>query len=91
MDLIILVYPLKKYILFFGVDPPPPLPPGGVVYPGSAGVGPPPRARGNLEILEYCEQGVDPVRREQYYFGFLKPEDNILEIAGSSLGFKHSE
>lgn len=53
--------------------------------------GPPPRARGSLEILEYCEQGVDPVTREQYYFGLLKPEYNILEIAGSSLGFKHSE
>ena len=45
----------------------------------------------SLEILEYCEQGVDPVIREQYYFGLLKPEYNILEIAGSSLGFKHSE
>lgn len=45
----------------------------------------------SLEILEYCEQGVDPVTREQYYFGLLKPEYNILEIAGSSLGFKHSD
>lgn len=45
----------------------------------------------SLEILEYCEQGVYPVTREQYYFGLLKPEYNILEIAGSSLGFKHSD
>lgn len=45
----------------------------------------------SLEILEYCEQGVDPITREQYYFGLLNPEYNILEIAGSSLGFKHSD
>lgn len=44
-----------------------------------------------LEILEYCEQGVDPIKIEQYYFDLLKPEYNILETAGSSLGFKHSE
>ena len=29
--------------------------------------------------------------REQYYLDCLKPEYNILKIAGSSLGFKHSE
>lgn len=43
-----------------------------------------------LDILEYCE-GVDPVLREQFYLDKLKPEYNILEQAGSSLGFKHSE
>lgn len=43
-----------------------------------------------LEILEYCE-GVNPVLREQFYFDLLKPEYNILEQAGSSLGFKHSD
>nr|YP_009072316.1 GIY-YIG endonuclease [Sclerotinia borealis]AHX82981.1 GIY-YIG endonuclease [Sclerotinia borealis] len=43
-----------------------------------------------LDILEYCE-GVDPVLREQFYFEILKPEYNILQQAGSSLGFKHSE
>jgi len=43
-----------------------------------------------LEILEYCE-GVDAVLREQFYFDLFKPEYNILEQAGSSLGFKHSE
>lgn len=43
-----------------------------------------------LDILEYCE-GVDPVLREQFYFDKLKPEYNILQQAGSSLGFKHSE
>lgn len=44
-----------------------------------------------LEILEYCEQGVNPVNREQYYIDLLKPEYNILNQAGSLLGFKHSE
>jgi len=45
----------------------------------------------NLEILEYCEEDINPTIREQYYFLMLSPEYNILEIAGSSLGFKHSE
>lgn len=43
-----------------------------------------------LEILEYCESGINPVTREQYYFSKLKPEYNILEQAGSSLGYKHT-
>lgn len=45
----------------------------------------------SLEILEYCEQGVNPVLREQYYFDLLKPHYNILDKAGSLLGFKHNE
>jgi group I intron endonuclease len=44
----------------------------------------------SLEILEYCEKS-DLLEREQYYIDLLKPEYNILKIAGSSLGFKHSE
>jgi len=44
-----------------------------------------------LEILEYCQEGKNPIHREQYYFSKLKPEYNILEEAGSSLGFKHRE
>lgn len=44
-----------------------------------------------LEIFEYCEEGVNPITREQYYFSKLKPEYNILEQAGSSLGYKHTE
>lgn len=44
-----------------------------------------------LEILEYCEKGLNPITREQFYFSVLKPEYNILEQAGSSLGYKHSE
>lgn len=43
-----------------------------------------------LEILEYCE-GVNPISREQFYIDSLRPEYNILNQAGSSLGFKHSE
>lgn len=41
-----------------------------------------------LDILEYCE-GSNLIEREQYYLDLLKPEYNILLIAGSSLGFKH--
>jgi group I intron endonuclease len=43
----------------------------------------------NLEILEYCNKE-NVISREQYYLDLLKPEYNILQIAGSSLGFKHS-
>jgi group I intron endonuclease len=43
-----------------------------------------------LDILEYCKD-IDPIIREQFYFDLLKPEYNILEQAGSSLGFKHSK
>ena len=43
-----------------------------------------------LEILEYCEPSV-LIKREQYYLDNLKPEYNVLKIAGSMLGFKHSE
>jgi group I intron endonuclease len=44
----------------------------------------------SLEILEFCEKS-DLLEREQYYLDLLKPEYNILKIAGSSLGFKQSE
>jgi len=43
-----------------------------------------------LEILEYCDVSV-LIEREQHYMDLLKPEYNILKIAGSNLGFKHSE
>lgn len=43
-----------------------------------------------LEILEYCEQSV-LIKKEQYYLDNLKPEYNVLKIAGSMLGFKHSD
>jgi group I intron endonuclease len=44
-----------------------------------------------LEILEYCKEGINPITREQFYLELLKPEYNILQEAGSSLGFKHSD
>jgi len=44
----------------------------------------------NLEILEYCNKEC-LIDREQYYINLLKPEYNICKIAGSMLGFKHSE
>nr|YP_009568430.1 hypothetical protein [Drechslerella brochopaga]QBL02512.1 hypothetical protein [Drechslerella brochopaga] len=44
----------------------------------------------SLNILEYCEPN-KCIEREQYYLDKLLPEYNILKIAGSSLGFKHSE
>jgi group I intron endonuclease len=43
-----------------------------------------------LEILEYCDK-TKVLVREQYYIDLLKPEYNILTIAGSSLGFKHTQ
>jgi len=43
-----------------------------------------------LEILEYCSPEV-LLQREQYYFDTLNPEYNILKVAGSPLGYRHSE
>ena len=43
-----------------------------------------------LEILEYCAPE-ECIKREQFYIDTLKPEYNILKIAGSSLGHKHTE
>lgn len=44
----------------------------------------------SLEILEYCESA-QCIEREQYYLDLLKPDYNILQTAGSLLGFKHSK
>jgi len=41
-------------------------------------------------LFEYCEPK-DLISREQFYINSLSPEFNILQIAGSSLGYKHSE
>jgi group I intron endonuclease len=41
-------------------------------------------------MIEYCEPK-DVIQREQYYIDLLKPEYNILKVAGSLLGFKHAE
>jgi group I intron endonuclease len=43
-----------------------------------------------LEILEYCNQ-TRVLDRENFYLKLVKPEYNILEKAGSSLGYKHTE
>jgi hypothetical protein len=42
-----------------------------------------------LEILEYCDKN-NVIEREQYYMDTLKPQYNIVEIAGSTLGYKHT-
>ncbi len=42
-----------------------------------------------LDVLEYCES-YKLIIREQYYIDSLNPEYNILKIAGSRLGSKHS-
>jgi len=44
----------------------------------------------SLDILEYCKPSI-LISREQYYIDLLKPWYNICKIAGSNLGFKHSE
>jgi hypothetical protein len=43
-----------------------------------------------LEILEYCNLN-NLLEREQYYLNNLKPDYNIVETAGSTLGYKHTE
>lgn len=43
-----------------------------------------------LEILEYCDPD-DLIKREQFYIDSIKPEYNILLVAGSSLGVIPSE
>lgn len=44
----------------------------------------------SLYILEYTDVK-NLIEREQYYIDMLSPQYNILKIAGSSLGFEHSE
>ena len=43
-----------------------------------------------LEILEYCSPEV-LLQREQYYFDTYHPDYNILKVAGSPIGYRHSE
>ena len=43
----------------------------------------------SLEILEYCDPS-SVIEREQYYIDLLKPEYNILQVAGSLFGYKHT-
>jgi len=42
-----------------------------------------------LEILEYCDPNI-VLAREQYFIDLLKPEYNVLNVAGSTLGYKHT-
>jgi len=42
-----------------------------------------------LEILEYCEPSI-VIEREQYFIDLLNPDYNILKVAGSLFGYKHS-
>lgn len=42
-----------------------------------------------LDILEHCKPS-ELINREQYYIDLLKPDYNILKVAGSSLGVKRS-
>lgn len=44
----------------------------------------------SLEILEYCEK-TDVLSREQYFIDLLIPEYNMLKLAGSSFGYKHTQ
>ena len=44
----------------------------------------------SLEILEYCTPE-ECIKREQYFIENFNPEYNILKIAGSTLGYKHTE
>lgn len=43
-----------------------------------------------LEILEYCYPEI-LLEREQFYFDTCTPEYNILKVAGSPSGYRHSE
>jgi group I intron endonuclease len=43
----------------------------------------------SLEIMEYCELS-NIIEREQFYINLLNPTYNILKVAGSTLGRKHS-
>ena len=47
-------------------------------------------SRFRLDILEYYNKE-KVIEREQYYMNLMNPEYNILRVAGSSSGLKHSE
>jgi len=44
----------------------------------------------SLEILEYCDKK-ELISKEQYHLDNLKPEYNIAQVAGSTLGYKHTD
>lgn len=43
-----------------------------------------------LDILEFCDPS-DVIAKEQSYIDNLKPDYNILQVAGSLFGYKHTE
>lgn len=43
-----------------------------------------------MYILDYCTSE-NVIEHEQYYLNTIKPEYNIVEKAGSTLGYKHNE
>jgi group I intron endonuclease len=43
-----------------------------------------------FQIIEYCEKD-KLLEREQLWMDWLKPDYNILKIAGSSIGYKHTD
>ena len=59
---------------------------GGIIYSALFKYG---HAQFSFEILEYCDKE-DVLKREQYYLDILNPEYNILTVAGSFVGYKHS-
>lgn len=44
----------------------------------------------SFHVLEYCNKE-NLLEREQFYIDNLKPSYNILSIAGSSIGYAHTE
>lgn len=42
-----------------------------------------------MEILEFCDTD-NLLKREQYYMDYLNPNYNIVETAGSTLGYRHT-
>ncbi|MEK6882694.1 MAG: GIY-YIG nuclease family protein [Nanoarchaeota archaeon] len=44
-----------------------------------------------FEIIEKLESPLFLIQREQFFINSLKPQINILKIAGSALGYKHSD
>lgn len=43
-----------------------------------------------IDILEFCDT-YTLIKREQHYIDLLKPEYNILQVAGSLFGYKHTQ
>ena len=44
-----------------------------------------------FNIIEYVDTDLNLIKREQYYIDLLNPKLNMLKIAGSGLGYKHTQ